>query len=116
MNENFKKKIISLHGEEFLHELRVSILRHYKICAAMIVKEYGSSEEATKAAIATKLGFVKKLDFLIYPVCAPSISSYALLTLQDAIVQQLLANPKTSLKEQSVCLSFIHKLLTIRYS
>lgn len=82
MNESFKKKIISLHGEDFLHELRVSILRHYKICAAMIVKEYGSSEEATKAAIATKLGFVKKLDFLIYPVCSP-IQSYANFTGRD---------------------------------
>lgn len=76
----FTKKVVSVHGEEYLHELRVSILRHYKICACMVLKEYGSSEEATKAAIATKLGLVKKLDFLTYPVStASSVDSFFLL-------------------------------------
>jgi hypothetical protein len=68
VSENFAKKVISTFGEPYLWDLRVSILRHYKSCALLIRKEYGSQEEATKAAIATKLGLVKKLDFLTYPV------------------------------------------------
>eukprot|EP01127_Copromyxa_protea_P023001 TRINITY_DN849_c0_g1_i7.p1 TRINITY_DN849_c0_g1~~TRINITY_DN849_c0_g1_i7.p1 ORF type:complete len:1648 (-),score=362.75 TRINITY_DN849_c0_g1_i7:3456-8399(-) len=99
VNEGFAKKITSVYGEDFLLELRISILKHFKSCVLLIHKEYGSNEEATKAAISTKIGLIKKLDFLVYP---------------DAIVQQLLANPRSSGEIQSVCLSFIHKILTIR--
>eukprot|EP01125_Pyxidicula_operculata_P002656 TRINITY_DN124_c7_g1_i1.p1 TRINITY_DN124_c7_g1~~TRINITY_DN124_c7_g1_i1.p1 ORF type:complete len:2853 (+),score=800.21 TRINITY_DN124_c7_g1_i1:78-8636(+) len=93
-NTTWESKLISLHSEKYLEELRLQVMEHFSVCVDMISKQYQTLQtNVTKELI-------EKLEFLIFP--------------STGIIQRLLGSDKSSFALKSSMLTFLHKLLWLR--